>query len=289
MICNRMSLRRRRFIARPILATIGFLAMAPAVSAEAKPSPATVTAWDRYFAWADERVKKEVADPERFLIEDFLSPSDRDDVRRRLEAGAIVVQKRTGVVPAGAKFDVPGGELHHWWGAILVPAIKMPALMAFLQDYGNHASRFAEVVKSALLHRNGDHFEFYFRLRRTKAFVTVTYNTEQYCDYWDLGQGRIWSRSIATKIAEIDDPDTPNEREKLPGEDRGFLWRLVSWWRFKETDGGVIVQCESASLSRDIPTLIRLIPGVAGYIRSLPRESLESVLATIREHAASIR
>ncbi len=278
---------------RPVLSTVAFIATAPAIFAaafaEPRPSPTTVKAWDRYFEWADNKVKKEVSDPDRFLIEDFMSPSDRADVRHRLEDGGIVVYRRTGVVPAGTKFDVPGGELHHWWGAILVPDIRLPPLISFLQDYGNHADRFADVVKSRLLRKDGDHFEFYFRLRRTKAFVTVTYNTEQYCDYWNLGQGRIWSRSIATKIAELEDPGTPDEREKPPGGDRGFLWRLVSWWRFKETDHGVIVECESASLSRDIPTLIRLIPGVAGYIRSMPRESLESILTTIRQHADTIR
>ncbi|NWG14698.1 MAG: hypothetical protein HXY20_14320 [Acidobacteria bacterium] len=291
MNCMRASPWRRESAVGCFLAAAGLIAMGPPASvaapAAARPSPATVAAWDRYFAWADGKVKEEVADPDRFLIEDSLSPSDRAHVKRRLESGGIVVHKRTGIIPAGTKLNMPDGELHHWWGAILVPGARLPALITFLQDYGNHAGRFADVVRSQMLRRDGDHFEFYFRLRRTKAFVTVTYNTEQYCDYFNLGRGRIWSRSVATKIAELADVDTPQEREKPPGQDRGFLWRLASWWRFQETDRGVIVECESASLSRDIPTLIRLIPGVAGYIRSMPRESLESILATIRRHAES--
>jgi hypothetical protein len=56
-------------------------------------------------------------------------------------------------------------------------------------------------------------------------------------------------------------------------------------WRFQQTGDGVIVELESASLSRDIPALVRLIPGVSSYIRSTPRESLESVLLDIRRHA----
>jgi hypothetical protein len=44
----------------------------------------------------------------------------------------------------------------------------------------------------------------------------------------------------------------------------------------------VIVEIESASLSRDIPTLIKFMPGVSSYINSTPRESLESVLISIR-------
>jgi len=59
----------------------------------------------------------------------------------------------------------------------------------------------------------------------------------------------------------------------------------VSWWRFQQTEKGVIVECDSASLSRDIPLIVKLIPGVAAYIRSTPKESLESFLASIRLHA----
>jgi len=44
------------------------------------------------------------------------------------------------------------------------------------------------------------------------------------------------------------------------------------------------VECESASLSRDIRGFVSIIPGVASYIRATPRESLESVLSTIRQY-----
>jgi hypothetical protein len=37
----------------------------------------------------------------------------------------------------------------------------------------------------------------------------------------------------------VDDPAEPDEREREPGHDHGFLWRLNSYWRFEERDGGV--------------------------------------------------
>jgi len=246
--------------------------------------PGTVQAWERYYQWADAKVEREVRDPARFLIRDCLSPADRAELQRKLLAGEAVIERMKGVTPAGLKFSVPDGEIHHWWGSVLVPGIRMPALLKFLQDYDNHGGEFADVEESRLLSRNGDHFEIFFRLRRTKAFVTAHYNTIQEATYYTLDSGRVYTRSVARKIAELEDAGSPEERERTPGDDRGYLWRLVSWWRLKETDQGVIVEIESATLSRDIPGFIRFIPGVSSYIRSTPRESMESVLKTIRSH-----
>jgi hypothetical protein len=121
---------------------------------------------------------------------------------------------------------------------------------------------------------------------RSKAFVTAYYNTEQTCIYTLYGSTRASSQSTAMKIAELDNPGTPSEREKPPGNDRGFLWRLVSWWRFEQRGPDVIVELESASLSRGIPSVIKFMPGISGYIRSTPRETLESVLISIRDFMA---
>ena len=62
------------------------------------------------------------------------------------------------------------------------------------------------------------------------------------------------------------------------GDDSGFLWRLNSYWRFREQDGGVIVECESVSLSRGIPYGFGWLIG--DYVESIPRESLESTLTS---------
>jgi hypothetical protein len=153
-----------------------------------------------------------------------------------------------------------------------------------MQDYNHHAGKFADVERSRLLSAEGNRYRVYFRFRRSKSFVTVVYNTEQDCIYSSHGPARASSQSVATKIAELEDPGADSEREKPPGHDRGFLWRLVSWWRFEQKGNDVVVELESASLSRDIPSIIKLMPGVSSYIRSTPKESLESVLNSVRAH-----
>ena len=65
------------------------------------------------------------------------------------------------------------------------------------------------------------------------------------------------------------------------GKGGGYLWRLNSYWRFEERDGGVYLECESVSLTRDIP--FGLGWAVGPFVTSLPRESLEFTLDTTRK------
>jgi len=263
----------------PILLSIQILS-----AAELKK--ATVEAWDKYLQWANAKVQKELSDPSIFLIQNTLPPKEKDSIRKKLQSGQIVVfpLSKAKVVPSGAKFDVPSGEIHHWWGAILLRNVQLPQLMQFLQDYDHHAGRFSDVERSKLLEKKGDNYKIYYRLSRSKAIVTVYYNTEQDCRYTYYGSNRVSSQSVATKIAELDDPGKKSESEKPSSDDSGYLWRLVSWWRFEQVCDDVIVELESASLSRDIPWILSRMPVIGSYILSTPRETLESVLAGIRDN-----
>jgi hypothetical protein len=243
----------------------------------------TVRAWNTYLQWAQHKVARELSNPNVFLIQNALSPKEKSEIWQSLNRGEIVAKRVPSVVPQGISFEVPSGEIHHWWGTILIRNVTLERLLRFLQDYDHHAGKFSDVERSRLISNNGDRYRFFFRLRRSKAFVTAYYNTEQECLYTYYGSTRASSQSDAVKIAEIDDPGTASERERQPGNDRGFLWRLVSWWRFEQKGADVILELESASLSRDIPTVIKFMPGISSYIRSTPRESLESVLTSIRD------
>jgi len=252
------------------------------IAAELKKE--TVQAWDRYIKWADDKVHRDLDTPNVFFTMNSYSSGEKSALQKQLESGEIVVRKMTDVVPKGIKFSIPDGEIHHWWGAILLRNITIQQLFKFLQDYDHHAGKFSDVERSRLISKNDDFFRVYFRFRRSKAFVTVVYNTEQDCRYTTYNSNRAFSQSIATKIAEVENAGTASEREKTPGNDSGYLWKLVSWWRYEQKGNDVIVQLESASLSRDIPFMIKVIPGIIGYIRSTPRESLESVLTSIKKH-----
>lgn len=257
-------------------------ALIPTLSA-AELKTETIKAWDRYLQWANAKVQSELSNPNVFLILNSLPAGEKTAIQKSINAGEIAAYPMKGVVPAGVNFKVPSGEIHHWWGAVLVRNVSLARLLQFLQDYDHHAGRFSDVERSRLISKEGNRYKIFFRLTRSKAFVTAYYNTEQDCLYTFYGASKASSQSAATKIAEVENPGTPSEREKTPGNDRGFMWRLVSWWRFEQRGPDVIVELESASLSRSIPTVVKFMPGISSYIRSTPRETLESVLISIRD------
>jgi hypothetical protein len=272
---------------------IFFVLLSPAFTFEFPHPPApdlflatlqtgTLQAWDRYLAWAEQRVKGELSYSGKFLIQDYLPDQKRAELNRELEAGEVYVDRVTGVIPQGTTFSLEDGKIHHWWGTILLPGVVLNRVVQFLQDYDHHAGRFSDLEKSRILSRNGQEFKVYLRLRRSATLVTVFYNVEEECSWAAFGPRRSFSRSNATRIAELEDPGTPREREKPPGQDSGYLWRLASWWRLQQTDRGVVVEVESASLSRDIPVIAKFIPGVTTYINSIPKDSLRSILTSIR-------
>jgi len=54
--------------------------------------------------------------------------------------------------------------------------------------------------------------------------------------------------------------------------DRGLLWRLNSYWRYRQTSKGVVVDVESLSLSRSVPAMIR--PFATPIISHVAHESM---------------
>ena len=144
---------------------------------------------------------------------------------------------------------------------------------------GQESSSYDDVIASRLLERNGDTLRVFLKLRRTKV-ITATYNTEHRVEYRRISAARASSRSVATRIAELADAGSAAEREKPAGEDSGYLWRLNAYWRFEQTPDGVLIECESVSLSRSIPALLR--PFISGVVEGVARESLEKTLVSLR-------
>ena len=91
-----------------------------------------------------------------------------------------------------------------------------------------------------------------------------------------------WVPSYATRIVELADPDTPNEREKPVGNDRGFLWRLNTYCSFEQRETDTFMQCESISLSRGIPFMLGAL--IKPFVTGIPRETLTFTLESARRH-----
>jgi hypothetical protein len=181
---------------------------------------------------------------------------------------------------SGAVIETPDGLIHHWIGAVFIPRATLAMVLALVQDYDRHQEIYKpEVVRSHLIKHDGNDYQIFYRLREKKV-ITVTLNTNHDVLYFPIDATHCRSRSVATRIAEVADADQPTEREKPVGHDGGFLWRMNSYWRFEQKDGGVFVEVESVSLTRDIPLGLGWL--IKPFVTSIPRESLVMTLGATR-------
>lgn len=239
-------------------------------------TPAAVAGWTRYVALTERRIASELAARGPFLAQDFRPGAEAN--RRALLGGELVIEEMETSDERGQALEVPDAMVHHWRGAVLAPGARLDVLMAELSR-GVPAGKPDDVLESRVLERGPDSLRLFMRLERRK-FVTVVYNTEHLVRFTRHTPLRASSASTATRIVEVESPGTAAERELPAGEDRGFLWRLNAYWRYEQVPAGVLVECESVSLSRDVPFLLRYV--AAPLIASTARESMERAIRTLR-------
>lgn len=244
--------------------------------AAADLQPQTVAAFERYVRLTEARMS---ADP-RFLWIDTLPEAEQRSRRGELQRGALVIERQT-TREGNKDIAIPDGLVHHWVGLTFVPGVSLNSALALLQDYDRHAEIYRPAVaQSRLLDRDGDTFHVYLRFFMKKG-ITVVVNSDHEARFTREGTDRAQSRIYSTRIAEVEAPNTPGEREKPVGHDGGYLWRLYTYWRFLERDGGTWIQCESITLTRGIPVGLGWL--VRPFVTSIPRESLEFTLTTTRK------
>jgi putative flippase GtrA len=260
-----------------VTGVVGLPSTSRAADFMAELTSAAVAAWQQYERQVDDRYNRAAPAGEGYFTQDAFKKAGW---RQQVIGGRVSMTRIESPSPNLASPSIPDAKVHHWVGAVFVPNVALDTVIRHLRDRaGRESESFDDVTASKLLSRDGDRIRIYMRLRRDNI-VTVTYNTEHAVEYRTLGSARASSRSVATKIAELADAGTPRERERPVNTDHGFLWRLNAYWRFEQVNGGVVIECESVSLSRDVPTLLR--PFVSGTVERIARESLEKTLINLR-------
>jgi putative flippase GtrA len=258
-----------------LIATIATPAAAGPVDAELRAP--TLKAWLAYEQQVDARLHEASAGGSPFFVLDAYGIKDW---RSAAKSGGVAMYRFEGPRPGGS-MDVPDGKIHHWAGAVFVPGLTVEAVLQHLSKYaGRESEHYDDVIASRLLSREGDAHKVFLKLRRTKFGVTSTYNTEHAVVYRRLRPSRATARSASTKIAELTEAGTPQERELPAGRDHGYLWRLNAYWRYEAVDGGVLIECESISLSRGVPALLRVF--ISGVVEGIARESLQTTLLSLQ-------
>jgi hypothetical protein len=251
----------------------------------ADPAPAklrsdTVAAFDRYVQLTDQRNDAELRRASGLLWMDSLPETQRVESYAALKRGEVQIEQLT-TLDNAKPMVCPGGMIHHWVGVVFIPGVKLDDVLRILEDYDHQSTYYSpDVERSKIELHDGDHFRVFLRFRRHKI-ITVVLNTEHDVHYFHDALGRAHSRSSAIRIAEVENPGKNDEREKQPGDDGGFLWRMETWWRMEERNGGVYVQSEAASLTRDIPTGLGWLVGP--FVTSIPKETLVFTLEATRK------
>jgi hypothetical protein len=245
----------------------------------AQPPAGALAGWNRLVAAVEQEraAQRFAATDGRFLEMDF--EPHRRETRRAVMGGAIVVGSVEPPSDNGHEIATPGATVQRWRGVVYLPGIGLDALLARLEMTPPADE---DVLRSAVLSRGEHEMRVYLRLQRRKI-VTVVFDTEHDVRFERFSQTRAASTSIATRIVEVRDAGQPTESEYAPGTDHGFLWKLNAYWRYEQVDGGVIAECESISLSRTVPFLLR--PIVGPMVDSIARESLERTLNALRTYA----
>jgi hypothetical protein len=248
-----------------------------ALAAELKPK--TLAAYEKYRQRTEAR-NDEFRASSRFLWADRLPEAKRAAVLEHLRKGGVPIEPLRTPDANGREIEIPDGLVHHWVGAVFVPGVSLQQAIGLVQDYDAHQNTYAPaVMRSKLVRRTGDEFEVFLRFFKKKV-LTVILNTTHVARYWQVDAFRVYARSNMTKAAEVADSDHPDGPEKPPGEDHGFLWRLFSEWRFEQRDGGVYIESESVTLTRDIPIGLGFLVGP--FVKSLPRETLLHTMESTR-------
>jgi hypothetical protein len=249
-------------------------------SAPRKLKNETLEAFERYMKLTEERNGEELKRGTSLLWIDGQTTEQRAEAYSALKSGQVKMQKLE-ILENGKAIRCPGGMIHHWTGVVFLPGAKLEDVLNVLENYDQHSVYYApDVERSKIESRDGDRFRVFLRFRRHKV-ITVVLNTEHDVEYFHDAPGRAHSRSSAVRIAEVENAGKSDEREKTPGDDGGFLWRMETWWRMEERDGGVYLQSEVASLTRDIPAVLSWL--IAPFVTSIPKESLTFTLQATRK------
>ena len=209
----------------------------------------------------------------------FLAVEDDPAGMKKVLAGEFSIRE----LPNGQPTEIKDGLVHDWIGAVYIPSTGIKRVLEVLQDFDRHKEIYPEVTDSRTIRRSGNEITGYWRLER-KGIVPVVLNVEEEVHYRQIAPGKWACRAYARNITEVDTGLFKHKRTFPPGEGHGYLWRLYAYWSLESFRGGVLAECRTLSLSRDIPA--GLAWAVAPYVQRAPYESLLSTLRETRQAAS---
>ena len=271
MSTREIGVAKHVYLASLVLAFVALLS-APTPSMATDLKEQTLTAWDGYIGSAclraDVRAKQAP----------FLRISEVPERRLRVHAGETLVWREIGDHPA----TVPHGLVHHWMGAVFIPRATIADVLGVTRDY----DRYPEIYKPAVIEANKigtaeNDDRFSMLLMQKVLFVTAAVKGEYETRYVQMDAKRWYSISQSTRLQAIESFGQPDMRVLPPDQGPGYVWRLYTFTKFEQSDGGVYIEVEALGLSRNVPTLVRWL--VDPIVEHLPRNSVYATLEETRD------
>lgn len=252
----------------------------PGLSADLKPE--TVEHWNEYIRAVDARNQRPLVPGSSFLTSD-----DIPEQAAKLRQGQLVVSPGDPHIPLA----VTSGLIHDWIGAAFIPNTTLQEVLATVRDYDRYQEFFRPSVMNPKVITAGESTDRFSMTLMNRSVVSKTaLETEYVTSYTRVDDHRWYSITDSTHIREIAQYGTASQHTLPENHGTGFIWRLHTFTRYEERDGGVYMETEAVALSRDIPGALRWIvePIVRRVSGSSMTTSLRQTQSAVQTHSALI-
>ena len=242
-------------------------------------SPATLKAYEHYVSVTEQRITTERDGKAPLLWVDRQPERDRARTMERLKRGETVVAEMK-TREAGKEISIKDGIVHHWVATVLLSGVKIDRAMAFVGDYAKYPQSFAPLVTRASVTSRANGRDVVAMRTTVKKVITVTMDGDYTIDYRQLSPSKFVSTTVATNLQQVNDEGLKTETREPADQTSGYLWRYRMYCALEERAEGTYNQCESLTLTRDVPAFVSWFIGP--FVTGIPRDSLSLMVTSAR-------
>lgn len=240
----------------------------------------TLTVWEEYVQQAKTDLIRHSCDPNHFLF-----------INQQPAEHAPVSFSETFALPSaqGAMIAVPSGLIHHWTGTVFISNARALDLLAVLQDYNSYAEFYKPaVVASKLLSHTPVEYNYQLKFMQKGFGVKAGLLGEFRTTYTQLTSGTGYSVTEATSLIELRNPEGHDEQSLSPEASHGYVERVFTIVKYRESIDGVWIELETLTLSRGVPASVRwlIAPVVQRFSRQVTIDTLQRLKDKVQESQA---
>jgi len=231
------------------------------VAAPTPLSEDTLNAWNKSVTSAEAQLTRPA----------FLQIDERPDCLRRVSAGQI--ESDPGV--HGGMVSVPSGLVHHWVGTVFLPGVDVPEFLRIVQDYDSYAQIYhPAVVESKLISHTQDDFVYQLKMVESSFGLKSGFVGDFHVQYHRLNENEGYSVTEATRMVDLASNSMPE-----------YVRGAVTIARYRHSNGGIYLEVETLTLSRDIPAAIKWMaaPMVKHFARQVMVDTLERLRTRVNQ------